>query len=326
MNFNRETITDYFKAIKAINDLDDIPENETEIKKLDNKIQHYVNQHDNIPQNEGYIQYLANITVDIYTQKDHQLLKNYLESKGFVSNDFKRPLNEKKYNPKFIALIGSDTEEGLNNMIMEINELCEKNDICFSSGVTINTDESNPMFSQSPNNVIFYNKGESLDILTSARSSILLGSKINDVINFQLSGEYSYVEPYYNISDAKVISFEKPEVKESPKLNFIAKFLDKKVEKEDEANKEYHLNKIITGINDNINRTLIKIKEITNFDIKADPFIHQLEDHNISKLRSVQIENNKLNVILDELTSNNKNILESSEKRKNIILKNGYKI
>lgn len=321
MNFNRETIIDYFQTLKNINEIDDIPENAAEIKKLDNKIQYYINQHDNIPENEGYIRYLANIKIDVYTKKDHQLLKSLLEEKGFASNEFERPLDEKKYNAKFVSLIGSDTEEGLKNIIIEINQLCEKNDICFSSAVTKNMDESNALFSQSYNNVFFYNKGESLDILTSSRSSILLGSKVNDIINFQLSSDYHYSEPYYNVGYVEVLSFEKPAVKELPKLNLITKFLDKKADKDDLANKEYHLNKIITELSDNIQRTIIKIKELTHIEVQSDSFIHQLEDHKMSKLRSVQIENNRLNTILDDLISNNKNDLESRHKKKNVTLK-----
>lgn len=280
-----------------------------------------------LPDDSGYIKHLAEISINVYTSADHAMLKDFLKSKGFLSNEFNLldDLNNKK--PTFKALIGSDSLDGLNNIISEIDALCGKNDILFER-------YNKSLISNSIHNVEVKSNVESVFwIMNKVDSPIVLGSKIDDIIVFDVGGKHDFTLSAHTISNP-LVSYNAPEDKEPvKKTGLIAGFLHTKLEKTENAIKAEMLKETLDGFERSCLRHQDNIRNLTDSVIDFNLRSHAEKDPNISILRSHQIEYRRLDNLFRTIVRNNSDYVERSidnnpEQLKihhEIIKKHGYK-
>jgi len=258
-----------------------------------------------LPDDAGYIKHLAAISINVYTSADHGMLKDFLKSKGFLSNEFNLldDLNNKE--PAFKALIGSDSLDGLNSIISDIDTLCGKNDILF--------ERYKSLINNSINNVEVKSNVESVFwIMNKVDSPIVLGSKIDDIIVFDVGGKHDFTLSTHNISNP-LVSYNAPEDKKTvKKTGLIAGFLNNHLEKTENAIKAEVLKETLAGFESSCLRYQDNIRNLTDSVIDFNLRSHAEKDPNISILRSYQIEHGRLNDLFRTIVRNNSDYVERS--------------
>lgn len=338
MKLNRNSAEEYFKNIKKIEDIE-----EETIKTLrateslsmdDRSIKIYealaatnVNteietkkisdMYSNIFDGQGYIKYLAELSINVYTQKDHDLLKDLLKSKGFESNSFDYPKN----NPAFRSMIGSDSREGLQEILQQVSDLCGENDIFFELKRTIYNDGAVHYQIKDEPEMVQY-------IMSQVNSPIIIGSKVDDIINFNIEGEYNFkfTDLFSNLS--KLISFEKPE-KNTPneKVGIISGFLNKLMVNAEKSFKDKMVEQNLISLENGFLSYQKDITKLTDITVPFKPAFHKIKDPSIGVLRSYQLEVLRARDLFNEISINgidNKNESTLKEKNKSLIKKYGF--
>lgn len=183
MNYNKEEILNYYKEVANIRKellqrvadekTMDMPTNTVEYEKYSSKNKKLMERNLtidqkmeevflNIPDNSGYITHTAIISVSCDAYIEHTMMKNFLESKGFLSNKYSVSGNR-----QFSAVIGSDSREGVDELLKDINEFANK----YYLKVKAEPVES---------------KQEAFNSMMKALNPILLGSKVNEILYFPL--------------------------------------------------------------------------------------------------------------------------------------------
>lgn len=301
MTINKESVIEHFKFIQ------DLKERESEIKanikndeslpsyektekilnvSVDTDFQIDLKQKDlfkvfeELNDNEGYIKHLAEININVYTKKEHKLLKDLLKSKGFESNEFNAKEN------KFSALIGSDSINGLNKIISEIDVLCGENNIFFELNQKAYTDGTN--------NVEIGSGSKLLAVaLTRIDSPIVIGSKVNEVINFNVT-DYNFTM-FMKSNGYKFIGFNKTEEEIIPeKKNILKDFINKLINKENSSDisdeQTLSLGTHISNIKEKFIENQKKVEIITGINTPFEPEFHSVMDSKVGLLRSYQLE------------------------------------
>lgn len=276
-----------------------------------------------IPDNAGYIKYLAQVEIHVYTSADHALLKDLLQSKGFVSNDLDlvKAIDENK--PAFKTVIGSDSLSGLKAIIQDIDTVCAQNNIAFNEKVSDNIELISGVHVRKDVTSVFTS-------MTNISSPIILGSSTDNIIKYTLKNGYNF-ENSISVGN-EIVSYDIPEVKEQAKKNgFITNFLLKKMAKAENDIKEKVIQQKIDSLRngcDEYNELITKLTDsVVNFDINAHV------SPTVSTLRSAQIENKRAYSLFENIAQANKGYVERSidnnpeqiETHKKIIQKHGFK-
>lgn len=239
------------------------------------------------PDDEGYIKVIAELNINVYTKKDHSLLKKFLKTKGFESNEFEFDENK----PAFQAIIGSNTITGLKNLISEVDELCGNNNIFFETKKTrYNDGATNVNIIEGINKVI--------SIISKLDSPIMIGSKVDDIFNFNVNQNYNFSVTEKGNPKA-FVSFNKPPEKpeQSTIISFIVEKLTSDVGDEYKKNMlERNLSIVKSGFLENQS----DIQRLTKECIPFKPEKHITENPNISILRAYQLEFKKSESLFTE--------------------------
>lgn len=239
------------------------------------------------PDDEGYIKVIAELNINVYTKNDHSLLKKLLKSKGFESNEFEFDENT----PAFKAMIGSNTITGLKGLINEVDELCGKNNIFFEVKKTrYNDGATNVNIIEGINKVIA--------IISKLDSPIMIGSKVNDVFNFNVNNNYNFSVTEKGNPDA-FVSFDKHP--EKPEHNTVISFIvDKLTSDVGEEYKKNMLERNLSIVKSGFLENQSDIQRLTTECIPFKPEKYMESNPNISILRSYQLEFNRSQSLYSE--------------------------
>lgn len=240
-------------------------------------------------ESEGYIKILAEININVYTKKDHSLLKDLLKSKGFESNDFEF----KEGVPAFKAMIGSNNKEGLNTIIKAIDDLCGENNIFFESKISKRRDVEGTINVQEIEGV-----RKAASIMSELNSPIIIGSKVGNVINFTVGNGYNF-SVTDKVENNGFLSFDQPKSSSDDYgiFNFLLKKLPNPVENDYKA---HMLERNLSAIKSCFQQYSDNIKEFLEYRSKYskedapknvfDPELHKMENPKLSDLKCYQIE------------------------------------
>lgn len=197
MNYNKEEALSYYKEVADIRKellqrvedekRMDMPKDTVAYEKYSNKNKKLMERNLTIdkkmeevflslPDNSGYITHIATIDVGCLSALEHTVMKNFLESKGFLSNEYKATGNG-----SFSTSVGSDSSEGLNNIIKEVSNFASK----FYLKANVNSLES---------------RQEASNTMMNCMSPILLGSKVNEILYFPLKENSSATHNFSKLS------------------------------------------------------------------------------------------------------------------------------
>lgn len=182
MNYNQEDTLNYYKEIYAIRA--DLMQRVADEKYMEQgSVEHEKHSTQNrklmertlqldhkmsdaflgLPENSGYITNIATLHVYCPSYLDHTLMKNFLESKGFPSNEYSMSGNR-----AFYTTVGSDSTEGLDKIIKEVED--------YATSYYLKAKVQD-----------YQSKDEALNAMMSCKSPILLGSKVGEIVNFPLN-------------------------------------------------------------------------------------------------------------------------------------------
>lgn len=229
------------------------------------------------PDDEGYIKVIAELNINVYTKKDHSLLKKFLKTKGFESNEFEFDENK----PAFQTIIGSNTIAGLKDLINEVDELCGNNNIFFEAKRTRYNDGAiNVDITEGINKVI--------SIISKLDSPIMIGSKVDNIFNFNVNNNYNFSSTEKGNPNA-FVSFDKPP--EKPPQNSIISFIvDKLTSDVGDEYKKNMLERNLSILKNGFLENQSDIQRLTKECIPFKPEKHMAENPNISILRAYQLE------------------------------------
>lgn len=303
MSINKEMVIEHFKNIQELKEIaakkslnikndESIPFYEKSEKILSLSIENdfqielknkaFLKLFESTSDDQGYIKQLAEININVYTKKDHGLLKDLLKSKGFESNKFQLNDNE----PSFSALIGSDSKEGLIKIIAEIDRVCGQNNIFF--------EVDKESYNDGTSNVELGSSSKILEIaLNRIDSPIVIGSKVNEIINFDVK-EYNFTM-FMKSKKTEFISFDKTEksvVVDKPNIlkDFINKLMNKDSANETSTEQSLVLANHLTNLKENFKKNQKNIKLITGIETQFEPEYHGIMDSKVGLLRSYQLE------------------------------------
>jgi len=226
-------------------------------------------------ESEGYISVLAELNINVYTRKDHDLLKNFLKEKGFESNVF----NFEENVPAFKAMIGSNNDSGLKELLTEVEQVCGENNIYFSN--------VRSKYNDGAENVKKVAYGRlAMAIMTKLDSPIVIGSKVDDVINFNVGNGYNFSVKNKTENDY-FLSYEKPVAKNDGVLDFLIKKLPNKIEND---YKEHMLERNLSMHKNGFMDHQKIMKELGAENVLFEPEKHKISNPKLSILKCYQME------------------------------------
>jgi hypothetical protein len=232
----------------------------------------------NLQDNSGYITHIATVNVPCADYLEHTLMKSFLESKGFISNNYL--VNGNKV---FSTVVGSDSAEGVEKIIQDINDYAAKYYM---------TVKSDPIES----------KKIAFNTMMKVVNPILLGSKVDEVLSFPLKESISVTHSFTSLSKKMVNALSIYNVKEfefnamtpdpsKSKLSLIeaVKKLPKAWEDTDRINyQEEKLNKLKS-----------ELQEKTGINEKIDYKQYNVDGKTATKARAIQMEFDRFQNLID---------------------------
>lgn len=327
MEYNKETMLDYYKSLienrtKKLSILNDKSNQYTKEQRVEKSMLYTARSatiaektldiFNSIPDNSGFITKLTALSLPVQTYEDHIKVKNFLMSKGFESNEY----NRKKKNNKVYALIGSDSIEGLLKLNKELESFCKDNLIKYDNSRFKNITERRHVF----------------ETMSDYKTSILLGSKVGDIINFELDGPYRFPYTPDKEHTPNFISFDKTPYHESQPKSSLGQFINKMINRVESTLGMYgDVDKIVAKKGE-IRKARDMVYSLTGIDIDIDYQQHMTNNAEITPFKAVELELDRFNRIVNELTnieqSGNEPVRprERLEERKTILKRNGVKI
>lgn len=292
MNYNKEEALNYYKEVtetqkdllQRVSDalVSQAEKDSVQNKKLAESIlsleQKMEDSFLNLQDNSGYITHIATVNVPCADYLEHTLMKSFLESKGFISNNYL--VNGNKV---FSTVVGSDSAEGVEKIIQDINDYADKYYM---------TVKSDPIES----------KKIAFTTMMKAVNPILLGSKVDEVLSFPLKESISVTHSFTSLSKKMVNALSIYNVKEfefntmtpdpsKSKLSLIEaiKKLPKAWEDTDRINyQEEKLNKLKS-----------ELQEKTGINEKIDYKQYNVDGKTATKARAIQMEFDRFQNLID---------------------------
>lgn len=292
MNYNKEEALNYYKEVtetqkdllQSVSDalVSQEQKDSVQNKKLAESILSLEQKMEeaflNLQDNSGYITHIATVNVPCADYLEHTLMKSFLESKGFISNNYL--VNGNKV---FSTVVGSDSAEGVEKIIQDINDYAAKYYM---------TVKSDPIES----------KKIAFTTMMKVVNPILLGSKVDEVISFPLKESISVTHSFTSLSKKMVNALAIYNVKEfefnvmtpdpsKSKLSLIEaiKKLPKAWEDTDRINyQEEKLNKLKS-----------ELQEKTGINEKIDYKQYNLDGKTATKARAIQMEFDRFQNLID---------------------------
>jgi hypothetical protein len=292
MNYNKEEALNYYKEItetqkdllQKVSDALVLQEQKDSVqnKKLAESISSFEQKMEdaflNLQDNSGYITHIATVNVPCADYLEHTLMKSFLESKGFISNNYL--VNGNKV---FSTVVGSDSAEGVEKIIQDINDYAAKYYM---------TVKSDPIES----------KKIAFNTMMKVVNPILLGSKVDEVLSFPLKESISVTHSFTSLSKKMVNALSIYNVKEfefnamtpdpsKSKLSLIeaVKKLPKAWEDTDRINyQEEKLNKLKS-----------ELQEKTGINEKIDYKQYNVDGKTATKARAIQMEFDRFQNLID---------------------------
>lgn len=292
MNYNKEEALNYYKEVtEKQKDLlqrvsDALVSQEQKDSVQNKKLAESISSHEqkmeeaflNLQDNSGYITHIATVNVPCADYLEHTLMKSFLESKGFISNNYL--VNGNKV---FSTVVGSDSAEGVEKIIQDINDYAAKYYM---------TVKSDPIES----------KKIAFTTMMKVVNPILLGSKVDEVLSFPLKESISVTHSFTSLSKKMVNALSIYNVKEfefntmtpdpsKSKLSLIEaiKKLPKAWEDTDRINyQEEKLNKLKSDL-----------QEKTGINEKIDYKQYNVDGKTATKARAIQMEFDRFQNLID---------------------------
>ena len=292
MNYNKEEALNYYKEVtetqkdllQRVSDAlvsqeqKDSVQNKRLAESISSLEQKMEDAFLNLQDNSGYITHIATVNVPCADYLEHTLMKSFLESKGFISNNYL--VNGNKV---FSTVVGSDSAEGVEKIIQDINDYAAKYYM---------TVKSDPIES----------KQTAFNTMMKAVNPILLGSKVDEVLTFPLKESISVTHSFTSLSKKMVNALSIYNVKEfefnamtpdpsKSKLSLIeaVKKLPKAWEDTDRINyQEEKLNKLKS-----------EFQEKTGINEKVDYKQYNVDGKTATKARAIQMEFDRFQNLID---------------------------
>lgn len=292
MNYNKEEALNYYKEVtetqkdllQRVSDAlvsqeqKDSVQNKRLAESISSLEQKMEDAFLNLQDNSGYITHIATVNVPCADYLEHTLMKSFLESKGFISNNYL--VNGNKV---FSTVVGSDSAEGVEKIIQDINDYAAKYYM---------TVKSDPIES----------KQTAFNTMMKAVNPILLGSKVDEVLSFPLKESISVTHSFTSLSKKMVNALSIYNVKEfefnamtpdpsKSKLSLIeaVKKLPKAWEDTDRINyQEEKLNKLKS-----------EFQEKTGINEKVDYKQYNVDGKTATKARAIQMEFDRFQNLID---------------------------
>ena len=292
MNYNKEEALNYYKEVtekqkdllQRVSDalVSQEQKDSVQNKKLAESIlsleQKMEESFLNLQDNSGYITHIATVNVPCVNYLEHTLMQTFLDSKGFLSNNYL--VNGNKL---FSTVVGSDSAEGVEKIIKEINDYAAK------YYMTVKAD---PIES----------KQTAFNTMMKVVNPILLGSKVDEVLSFPLNEGMTITHSFTSLSKKMVNALSIYNVKEfefnamtpapsKAKLSLIeiVKKLPKAWEDTDRINyQEEKLNKLKS-----------ELQEKTGINEKIDYKQYNVDGKTATKARAIQMEFDRFQNLID---------------------------
>lgn len=292
MNYNKEEALNYYKEVtekqkdllQRVSDalVSQEQKDSVQNKKLAESILSLEQKMEeaflNLQDNSGYITHIATVNVPCVNYLEHTLMQTFLDSKGFLSNNYL--VNGNKV---FSTVVGADSAEGVEKIIKEINDYAAK------YYMTVKAD---PIES----------KQTAFNTMMKVVNPILLGSKVDEVLSFPLKESISVTHSFTSLSKKMVNALSIYNVKEfefntmtpdpsKSKLSLIeiVKKLPKAWEDTDRINyQEEKLNKLKS-----------ELQEKTGINEKIDYKQYNVDGKTATKARAIQMEFDRFQNLID---------------------------
>lgn len=292
MNYNKEDALNYYKEItetqkdllQRVSDalVSQAEKDSVQNKKLAESISSLEQKMEdaflNLQDNSGFITHIATVNVPCADYLEHTLMKSFLESKGFISNNYL--VNGNKV---FSTVIGSDSADGVEKIIQDINDYAAK------YYMTVKAD---PIES----------KKAAFNTMMKVVNPILLGSKVDEVLSFPLKESISVTHSFTSLSKKMVNALSMYNVKEfefnamtpdpsKSKLSLIeaVKKLPKAWEDTDRINYQEEKLKNLKS----------ELQEKTGINEKIDYKQYNVEGKTATKARAIQMEFDRFQNLID---------------------------
>lgn len=292
MNYNKEDALKYYKDItetqkdllQRVSDalVSQAEKDSVQNKKLAESISSLEQKMEdaflNLQDNSGFITHIATVNVPCADYLEHTLMKSFLESKGFISNNYL--VNGNKV---FSTVIGSDSADGVEKIIQDINDYAAK------YYMTVKAD---PIES----------KKAAFNTMMKVVNPILLGSKVDEVLSFPLKESISVTHSFTSLSKKMVNALSMYNVKEfefnamtpdpsKSKLSLIeaVKKLPKAWEDTDRINYQEEKLKNLKS----------ELQEKTGINEKIDYKQYNVEGKTATKARAIQMEFDRFQNLID---------------------------
>ena len=292
MNYNKEDALNYYKEItetqkdllQRVSDalVSQEEKDSVQNKKLAESISSLEQKMEdaflNLQDNSGYITHIATVNVPCADYLEHTLMKSFLESKGFISNNYL--VNGNKL---FSTVVGSDSADGVEKIIQDINDYSAK------YYMTVKAD---PIES----------KKTAFNTMMKVVNPILLGSKVDEVLSFPLKESISVTHSFTSLSKKMVNALSIYNVKE---FEFNAMTPDPSkskltlIEAVKKLPKAWEDNDRINFQEEKLKNLKNELQEKTGINEKIDYKQYNIEGKTATKARAISMEFDRFQNLID---------------------------